>query len=102
MTNSEYEVLSPWAEADPIPLRGISPRVTGFKGNKIGLFRNEKLAAEPMMKVLEKRLRERLPNAEFSHFLNPKKNEWIIEQDLKTEFEDWVKGVDTVVAVFGD
>jgi hypothetical protein len=23
----QYEVLSPWAEVDPVPLRGISPRL---------------------------------------------------------------------------
>ena len=33
--NSQYEVLSPWAEADPIPLRGISPRLTDLKDKKI-------------------------------------------------------------------
>jgi len=27
-TNYTYEVLSPWAEADPVPWRGINPRLT--------------------------------------------------------------------------
>jgi hypothetical protein len=102
MTNCLYEVLSPWAEADPIPLRGISPRVTSLEGKKIGLYRNEKLAAEPIMNAVEERLKGRLPTAEFRPFVNPQKNEWIIEQDLKAEFEEWVKGVDAVVTAFGD
>ena len=34
----QYEVLSPWAEVDPIPLRGISPRIKTLAGKKIGLF----------------------------------------------------------------
>ena len=100
--NSEYEVLSPWAEADPIPLRGISPRVESLAGKKIGLFRNSKRAAAPLMNVIESRLREKFPTAEFTEFANLKPNEMIIEQDAKTEFEDWLKGVDAVIATFGD
>ncbi len=52
MTNNEYEVLSPWAEADPISSRGISPRVESLDGKKIGLYRNAKRAAEPVMNVV--------------------------------------------------
>ena len=100
--NVQYEVLNPWADADPIPLRGIYPRVTDLAGKKIGLFRNDKLAAEPMMNVIEERLKERFPTAEFSPFVNSKKNEAILEQDLKAEFEDWLKGADAVITAFGD
>ena len=100
--NSEYEVLSPWAEADPIPLRGISPRVESLAGKKIGLFRNSKRAAAPLMNVIERRLKEKFPTAEFTEFANLRPNEMIIEQDVKTEFEDWLKGVDAVIATFGD
>jgi hypothetical protein len=100
--NSEYEVLSPWAEADPIPLKGISPRIESLEGKKIGLFRNSKRAALPIMNVVERRLREKFPTAEFTEFANLKPNEMIIEQDAKNEFEDWLKGVDAVIATFGD
>ena len=100
--NSEYEVLSPWAEADPIPLRGISPRVKSLAGKKIGLFRNSKRAALPIMNVVERRLREKFPTAEFTEFANLRPNEMIIEQDAKEEFEAWLKGVDAVIATFGD
>jgi hypothetical protein len=30
--NSDYEVISPWAEADPVPFRGISPRLDSLAG----------------------------------------------------------------------
>jgi hypothetical protein len=100
--NSEYEVLSPWAEADPIPLKGISPRIESLAGKKIGLFRNSKRAALPIMNVVERRLREKFPTAEFTEFANLRPNEMIIEQDAKNEFEDWLKGVDAVIATFGD
>ena len=46
-----YEVLSPWAEADPIPFRGISPRLGTLEGKKIGLLANSKRAAAPTMQV---------------------------------------------------
>jgi len=100
--NPEYEVVSPWAEADPIPFRGISPRVESLAGKKIGLFRNSKRAALPTLSVVKKRLKEKFPTAEFTEFGNLKPNEVIIEQDAREEFEDWLKGVDVVIAAFGD
>jgi hypothetical protein len=105
MTNkasSDYEVLSPWAEADPIPFRGISPRVESLAGKKIGLLRNTKRAALPIMHVIERRLKEKFPTAEFTEFGNLKPNEVIIEQEDKEKFEEWLKGVDAVIAAFGD
>jgi len=101
-TGTGYEVLSPWAEADPISLRGISPRITDLGGKKIGLLRNSKRAALPILNVVEGRLKERFPTAEFTEFANLKPNEAIIEQEAKEKFEDWLKGVDAVVAAFGD
>jgi len=95
-------VLGPWAEADPIPSRGISPRVADLAGKKIGLYRNGKRAAEPIMNVVEARLKEKYPTAEFTRFANIRANEAIIEQDAKDEFEDWLKGVDAVIAAYGD
>jgi len=101
-TKVEYETLSPWAEADPIPFRGISPRLESLAGKKIGLFRNGKRAALPIMHVVERRLKERFPTVEFTEFAFIIPNETIIERDDKERFEDWLKGVDAVIAAFGD
>ncbi len=101
-TSSEYEVLSPWADADPIPFRGITPRINSLGGKKIGLFRNSKRAAPPLMNVIERRLKEKFPTAEFTHYANLRPNERMIDQDKKDEFENWLKGVDAVIATFGD
>ena len=38
--NGQYEVLSPWADVDAVPLKGISPRVANLSGKKIGLLSN--------------------------------------------------------------
>ncbi len=100
--NGEYEVLSPWAEADPIPFNGISPRVDSLEGKTIGLLRNSKRAALPLMNVLEKRLKEKFPTARFTEIANLKPNESMIKQDMKDEFEAWLEGVDAVVASVGD
>jgi hypothetical protein len=100
--NAQYEVLSPWAEADPVPLRGISPRVTNLAGKKIGLFRNFKRAAKPVMTVVERKLKERFPTAEFSWYESNGVNVLETETGNKAKFEEWAKGVDTVVLGVGD
>lgn len=100
--NNGYEVFSPWAEADAIPFRGISPRLETLGGKKIGLLRNTKRAAAPTMEVLKRRLAERFPALEFTEFANLKPNEVITEHGAKEEFENWVKGVDAVISAFGD
>ena len=101
-SGSEYEVLSPWAEVDPIPLRGISPRVDTLAGKKIGLFANFKRAAMPITKEVEKKLKERFPDIEtvLYHSTAPNVDE-SVEQDA-AKFEAWAKEVDAVVAVVGD
>ncbi len=98
----QYEVLSPWAEVDPIPLRGISPRVTDLSGKKIGLFRNFKRAARPILTVVERELKKRYPTAEFSWFDSTAANVLETETENKQKFTDWAKGVDAVVAAVGD
>lgn len=97
-----YEVLSPWAEADPISFRPISLRINDLSGKKIGLFGNIKRVTEPIMKTLEDRLKKQYPGASVSRFINTVANESITEQSRKGEFERWLEGVDTVIAAYGD
>jgi hypothetical protein len=101
-SGNTYEVFSPWAEADPVPWRGINPRLTDLAGKKIGLLRNSKRAAEPSLKAVADRLKKRYPTIQFSWFANLKPNEMSIAQDIKDDFEKWIKGVDAVVASYGD
>jgi len=98
----KYEVLSPWAEADPIPLRGISPRVDTLAGKKIGLFANFKRAARPITAEVEKRLKERFSDIETDLFHSTAPN---VDESVEAnaeQFEAWAKGVDAVIAVVGD
>ena len=99
---SRYEVLNPWSEVDPIPLRGISPRVTNLAGKKIGLFRNFKLAGKRMLTVVERILKERFPTSEIIWFESIEANVLETETENKARFEEWAKGVDTVIAAVGD
>ena len=100
--NNQHEVLSPWAEVDPIPLRGISSRLTDLTGKTVGLFAiNYKIASQPVLTVVEQKLRERFPSVKFSWFLFDL-NLDILEAKDKSRFEEWVKGVDAAVAAVGD
>lgn len=101
-SGASYEVLSPWAEADPIPLKGLSPRLTDLAGKKIGLLCNNKRAAPLILDVTERILKERYPSAETSRFKANSFSVSALEADRRAEFEDWIKGVDVVVAAVGD
>ncbi len=101
-SGQEFEVLSPWADVDPIPVRGISPRVDTLAGKKIGLFANFKRAAIPIKNEVEKRLKERFSDAEFVLFHSTAANVDESVERNKENFEAWAKGVDAVVAMVGD
>jgi hypothetical protein len=95
----DYEVLSPWAEVEPIAPRGILPRVTDLSGKTIGLFAFFKQHGPFIMKEVEQKFKEKFPTAKFSHYYYPKHMKEIMEDDeYKASFEEWIKGVDTVVA----
>jgi len=98
----QYEVLSPWAEVDPIPLRGISPRVDTLAGKKIGLFANFKRAARPMAAEVEKQLKQKFPTSQFVLFDSRLPNVTETETVNKEKFAAWAKEMDAVVAMVGD
>ena len=99
--NGQYEVLSPWAEVDLVTLKGISHRVMDLTGKTIGFFTNNKHAASPIQRMVEKKLNERFPTLKFSHFLFPA-NFDVSESKDKGTFEEWVKGIDAAIAAVGD
>jgi hypothetical protein len=99
---ADYEVLSPWAESDPISLKALTPRINDLAGKKIGLLRNGKRAAEPILTVVEKILRSKYPSTEFVWFRGQSFSVSELEKERRSEFEDWIKGVDAVIAAVGD
>lgn len=99
---AQLEVLSPWAEVDPMPVRGISPRVDTLAGKKVGLFANFKRAARPMAAAIEKRLKAKYPDIQTSLFDSKLPNVTETETVNKEKFTAWAKEMDAVVAVVAD
>jgi hypothetical protein len=97
-----YKVMNPWAEVDPIPLRGISPRIETLEGKTIGLFANFKRAAMPIANVVEARLKAKFPTIKTSIFHSTLPNVLETETVNKEKFAAWAKSVDAVVAMVGD
>jgi len=100
--DAQFEVLSPWADVDPIPLRGISPRIPTLEGKRIGLFVNPKRAAMPIAESIEGRLKTMYPDAQVVMFHSTEANVNEIETKNKERFTAWAKGLDAAIAVVGD
>jgi len=99
---TEYEVLSPWAEADPVPLRGIAPRPADLAGKTIGLFSNRKRAAVLTLGAVERELLEKFPGARTSWYESTTVNTPEMLTEGKAKFEAWVASVDAVVLSVAD
>jgi hypothetical protein len=98
----QYEVLSPWAVVDPIPLRSPAPRLDNLNGKTIGLFKNFKRAAGPLLEVVERELQKRYPSVKFVWFNSDAANVLETETENKEKFEDWAKEIDAAVTSVGD
>ena len=99
---NQFEVLSPWANADPIPFRGISPRIENLSGKKIGLFVNPKRAALPIAESIQRKLVDMYPDAEIIMYRSYGANVNEIETENKEAFTAWAKSLDAAIAVVGD
>ena len=102
MTQGCGALREPWAEVDPIPLKGISPRVDTLAGKKIGVFANYKRAGVPIAKSVQKKLKAMYPNADVSFYHSADWNVTEAETANKEKFTQWAKGVDAVVLSVGD
>jgi hypothetical protein len=96
-----YEVMSPWAEVDPVPLEGINPRLADLNGRRIGLFHNGKVAARPMNDAVEAELRARFDGITIARFGRTANLE-VAETPDRERYEEWVKEVDAVIHAVGD
>ena len=101
--STDFEVLSPWGDVDPIPLKGLSPRLSSLAGKKIGLFALSKQAARPIVLAVGEKLKQKYPGVET--VLYDSYAPWtimIVDTEHRGRFEDWLKGVDAVIAAVGD
>jgi hypothetical protein len=99
---TDYEVLSPWADVDPVPLRGITPRTKDLAGKTIGLFLNEKRAAHLTLSAFETELLARFPSATTSWYKCTGHNIPEALTEGRARFETWVASVDAVVLSVAD
>ena len=100
---ASYEVLSPWAEVDPVTLRGLkAERPATLAGKTIGLFYMWKRASKPILTALEKSLKEKLPTAVFSWYAESEVNTPEIESANIAKYENWLKSLDAVIFAYGD
>jgi hypothetical protein len=97
-----YEVLSPWADADPVSLRGIAPRLPDLAGKAIGLFANGKRASHLTLGALERELLGRYPTAKTSWYTSTVMNSPEALTEGKAKFAAWLESVDAVVLSVAD
>jgi hypothetical protein len=100
--STEYEILSPWADADPVPLRGIAPRPADLAGRKIGLYSNRKRAAQLTLDAVERELLAKYPTAQTSWYVCTTVNTPEMLTEGNAKFEAWVASVDAVVLSVAD
>jgi hypothetical protein len=100
--STEYEVLSPWPDVDPVPMRGITSRPKDLAGKKIGLFLNHKRAGHLSLSAFERELQERIPSATTSWYECTGHNIPEMLTEGKAKFEAWVGSVDAVVLAVAD
>ena len=99
---AQYEVLNPWADVDPFPPRGISPRLNSLDGKKIGLFANSKRSSVPQVRMVEKYLKEKFPTIQADLFHAPDPTSIAKDSPDWEKLAAWVKTVDAVVLTVGD
>jgi hypothetical protein len=102
VTDPTYDVLSPWAETDPLPLQGITPRLPEITGKRIGLYANYKRAAGPIQDAVHAELRARFGEAiAIQRFAQAGSND-VGSSDEGARFAAWLEGVDAVIVAVGD
>jgi hypothetical protein len=102
MADAIYDVLSPWAETDAIPLKGITPRIDDVRGKRLGLYANYKRAAAPIQDAVEAELVRRYGDAiTIERFQQAGSND-IGSSDEGSAFISWLEEVDAVIVAVGD
>jgi hypothetical protein len=100
--DGRYEVLSPWADADPVFLRGIAPRLDDFNNKKIGLLCNIKRASKFILEAIEKELKEKYPTCDVVWYKSSTMADSELSPANKVKLENWIDSVDGVIAAVAD
>ena len=85
-------------EAKPAPKHELDD----LAGKKLGLLCNNKRAAPLILETTERLIKEKFPTAELSWFYAQSFSVSSLEKERAGEFDDWIKGIDAVIAAVGD
>lgn len=102
MNTPTYQALSPWADADAVPLQGIAERLTVTPGLRIGIFQNCKRAARLAADAVEKHLGALLEGATFTRYQYTSVNVPELQSAGAEAFRSWLQTVDAVVLCVAD
>lgn len=104
-----YEVLSRRGDVDPIKQIGLNPRVTDLNNAIISLYTTFKEHWPIILDEIAKQIKEQYPGARFTHFQYTKDlnsytqvAEVAKDPEVRPEFEEWLKGCDTVIVSNAD
>ncbi len=109
ITGTEYEVLNPRGDVDPIARIGLNPRITDLNKATIGLYATFKEHWVLILDEIGKQLKELYPGIQFTSYQYTKDlNSYTQVAELAKDpeerpgFEEWVKGVDGVIVANAD
>lgn len=95
-------LLDPTAMADEVERRALAARVDDLTGKRVGLLGNGKQAAEPVLNVVDRRLRERYDDVEVDYYLVEELN-MLKDDDELARIEAWAReGIDVGITAIGD
>lgn len=98
-----YTVLSPWGEVDTSGAIGLRPRLDTLNGKTIGMFSHFKGHSPIILKEVEREILKQYPEAKFTYLMYPKDTAEICDDpEFRPLFEEWIRGVDGVIAAYGD
>jgi len=95
-------LLDPTSGSD-VQLNGLAPRVDGLHGKRIGLYDNGKMAAEPVLEVLEGKLRDRYENITISRHAKETKHD-VEDPEKLAAVSEWAneEELDACIGAIGD
>lgn len=95
-------ILNPTSDSTT-ELNALAPRVDGLDGKRIGLYDNGKMAAEPVLEVLEGKLRERYDDVTISRHAKETKHD-VEDPEKLAAVSEWAReeDLDVCIGAIGD
>ena len=96
------DIHDPTSTTDTTNLSSLSPRVDTLEGKRIGLYDNGKMAAEPVLEVLERKLRDRYTDISIEKHAMETKND-VRDPEKLAAVGTWAsEEIDVCIGAIGD